>query len=131
MQNENVDLKRSLSEKHSEVETLNASVEELKEGLLTQHSILEEHRVKLIQAENEKVVDEEEIMKSKAALEEARSQVENGEVRMQTIMRNMKNLESTYKAENQEVTRQLHEKVMFLKINNSVANFKMSRKQQI
>jgi predicted esterase len=95
------------------VDTLTASVEELKEGLLTQQNILEEHRVQLIQAENDKIIDEDEIRKLKEALVEAESNVEEGDAKMQEILRNMKNLESTYKAQTIDATQQLNEKVWY------------------
>lgn len=95
------------------MDTLTASVEELKEGLLTQQNILEEHRVQLIQAENDKIIDEDEIRKLKEALVEAESNVEEGDAKMQEILRNMKNLESTYKAQTIDATQQLNEKVWY------------------
>lgn len=95
------------------MDTLTASVEELKEGLLTQQNILEEHRVQLIQAENDKIIDEDEIRKVKEALVEAESNVEEGDAKMQEILRNMKNLESTYKAQTIDATQQLNEKVWY------------------
>ena len=113
LESEVTNLKKSLDEKETQVDTLTASVEELKEGLLTQQNILEEHRAKLIQAGEEKVLDEDEIRKLKDALGEAENNVEDGEVKMQEILRNMKNLESTYKAQTTEATRQLNEKVTF------------------
>ena len=111
MESEISNLKKSLSEKENEVETLSASVRELKEGLLTQQNILEEHHMKLIQAENDKVMDEDEIRKLKDALEEAESSVEESEAKMQEVLKNMKNLESTYKAQTIEATQQLNQKV--------------------
>ena len=113
MESEISNLKKSLSEKENEAETLSASVRELKEGLLMQQNILEEHHTKLIQAENDKVIDEDEIKKLKDALEEAESSVEENEAKMQEVLKNMKNLESTYKAQTNEATQQLNQKVMF------------------
>jgi chromosome segregation ATPase len=115
LESELTSLKKSLGEKETEVDTLTASVEELKEGLLTQQNILEEHRAKLIQAEDDKILDEDEIRNLKDALGEAESNVEEGDAKMQEILRNMKNLESTYKAQTIEATRQLNEKVIFQK----------------
>ncbi len=105
-----------MSEKETEVDTLSASVEELKEGLLTQHNILEEHRLKVIQVENDKDVDEDEIRELKDALAEAENNVEESEAKMQEILKNMRNLEATYKAQTIEATRQLNEKVIFQRV---------------
>ena len=116
LENEVTNLKKSLSEKETEVDTLSASVEELKEGLLTQHNILEEHRLKVIQAENDKDVDEDEIRELKDALAEAENNVEESEAKMQEILKNMRNLEATYKAQTIEATRQLTEKVIFQRV---------------
>lgn len=113
LESEISNLKKSLSEKETEADTLSANVRELKEGLLTQQNILEEHHMKLIQAENDKVIDEDEIKKLKDALEEAESSVEVSEAKMQDVLRNMKNLESTYKAQAAEATQQLNQKVIF------------------
>ena len=113
LESEISNLKKSLSEKETEVDTLSASVRELKEGLLAQQNILEEHHMKLIQAENEKVIDEDEIKKLKDALKEAESSVEESEAKMQDVQRNMKNLESTYKAQTVEATQQINQKVIF------------------
>lgn len=110
--NEVTSLKKSLSVKEKKVDELTDSVEELKEGLLTQQNILEEHRVKLVQAENDKASDEEKICKLKEALAEAGRNVEERQAKMQEILKNMKNLETTYKAETTETTQQLNEKVL-------------------
>ena len=106
-------LKKSLSEKETEVETLVLNIEELKEGLLTQQNILDEHRTKLIEAENNKIISDDEVRKLKKALVEAENTVEDEETKMQEILKNMRNLESTYKAQTNEATEQLNEKVMY------------------
>ena len=104
-------LEESLNLKHEEVNVLGQEINELKIALMTQQNILDEQRDLLTQAESTNISDEEKICNLKDALTEAERKVDEGEVKMQEILTNMKNLEDTYKAQTTQATQQLNKKV--------------------
>ena len=104
-------LKKSLASKEEEVRVLGENFEEVQKTLTSQQKLLDEHRELLGHAENTRTANEENIRNLRDALSEAMKKVEEGDVRMQELLNNMKNVEDSYKTETADVTEVLNRKV--------------------